>query len=34
MQFYYTHVVYICLKFENDLTSINEDMSPFICAHL
>ena len=28
------HVVCFCWKFENDLTSIMEDMSPFICAQL
>ena len=27
MQFYYTHVVYTCLKFENGLTGINGDMT-------
>ena len=34
MQFYDAHAVYVCWKFENDLTSINGDMSPFIGAHL
>ena len=34
MQLYNTHAIYICWKFENDLTSINGDMSTFISAHL
>ena len=34
MQLYNTHVVNTCLKFKNDLTSFNGDMSSFICARL
>ena len=28
------NVIYICRKFQNDLTFIYEDMGPLICAHL
>ena len=28
------NVIYICWKIQNDLTFIDEDMGPFICALL
>ena len=34
MEYHVMNVIYICWKFQNDLTVINEDMGPFICAHL
>ena len=34
MEYHVINVIYICWKFQNDLTFIYEDMGPFICAHL
>ena len=34
MEHHVINVIYICWKFQNDLTIIYEDMDPFICAHL
>ena len=34
MEYHVMNVIYICWKFQNDLTFIYEDIGPFICAHL
>ena len=34
MEYHVMNVFYICRKFQNDLSFVYEDMSPFICAHL
>ena len=34
MEYHVTNVIYICWKFQNDLTFIYEDTGPFLCAHL
>ena len=34
IEYHAVNVIYICWKFQKDLTFIYKDMGPFICAHL